>query len=58
MIPGDDYFLDTEYSFDGKACLTVNSFGSSVVGPNLYNEDDVLKILHHLFFHWDRWEET
>jgi prepilin-type N-terminal cleavage/methylation domain-containing protein len=48
-IPQDpwkqNYFLDTDYQVAGKDRVVVGSFGPNQVGPNLYDSDDVIKIV-------------
>jgi general secretion pathway protein G len=42
---GNDYFFDTDYDVNGKDRVALGSFGPNGVGPNLYDDDDVLKII-------------
>jgi prepilin-type N-terminal cleavage/methylation domain-containing protein len=43
---GKDYFLDTDYQINGVNYIVLGSFGPNEVGQNLYDDDDVIKILH------------
>jgi general secretion pathway protein G len=43
---GNDYFLDTDYQINGVNYIVLGSFGPNGVGQNLYDDDDVIKILH------------
>jgi general secretion pathway protein G len=43
---GNDYFLDTDYEINGVDYLVLGSFGPNGVGQNLYDDDDVIKIIH------------
>ena len=43
---GNDYFLDTDYEINGVDYLVLGSFGPNGVGQNLYDNDDVIKIIH------------
>ena len=43
---GKDYFLDTDYQINGVNNVVLGSFGPNEVGQNLYDDDDVIKILH------------
>jgi len=43
---GNDYFLDTDYRINGVDYIVVGSFGPNGVGQNLYDDDDVIKIIH------------
>ena len=42
---GQNYFLDTDYQVAGVETASVGSFGPNGVGPNVYDSDDVVKIL-------------
>ena len=43
---GKDYFLDTDYQINGVNHIVLGSFGPNKVGQNLYDDDDVIKIIH------------
>ena len=43
---GKDYFLDTDYQINTVNHIVLGSFGPNKVGQNLYDDDDVIKILH------------
>jgi prepilin-type N-terminal cleavage/methylation domain-containing protein len=43
---GKDYFLDTDYQISGVDKIVLGSFGPNKVGQNLYDDDDVIKIIH------------
>ena len=43
---GHDYFYDSDYKVNGENRVVVGSFGPNGVGPNLYDADDIIKILH------------
>jgi hypothetical protein len=43
---GNDYFLDTDYEINGVDYIVLGSFGPNGVGQNLYDDDDVIKIIH------------
>jgi general secretion pathway protein G len=43
---GNDYFLDTDYQINGVEYIVLGSFGPNGVGQNLYDDDDVIKIIH------------
>ena len=43
---GNDYFLDTDYQIGGVDYLVLGSFGPNGVGQNVYDDDDVIKIIH------------
>ena len=43
---GQNYFLDTDYQVAGVAMAAVGSFGPNKVGPNVYDSDDVIKVLN------------
>jgi general secretion pathway protein G len=43
---GNDYFLDTDYQIKGVDYIVLGSFGPNGVGQNLYDDDDVIKIIH------------
>ncbi len=42
---GSDYFLDPDYKIGGIDYAVVGSFGPNKVGQNVYDSDDVFKIL-------------
>ena len=43
---GKDYFLDTDYQISGVNHIVLGSFGPNGEGPNKYDDDDVIKIIH------------
>jgi general secretion pathway protein G len=43
---GKDYFFDTDYEIGGVDAAVVGSFGPNEVGQNLYDDDDVIKVIH------------
>jgi hypothetical protein len=49
MVPADpwgmDYFMDEDYEIDGVDYTVIGSFGPNKVGPNLYDDDDIIIIL-------------
>ena len=42
---GKDYFFDTDYDVNGENHVVLGSFGLNGVGPNVYDDDDVIKII-------------
>ena len=43
---GHDYFFDTDYQLDdGTTAVVVGSYGPNGVGTNLYDADDVIRII-------------
>jgi general secretion pathway protein G len=42
---GHDYFFDSDYTVSGKKRVVIGSFGPNGVGPNVYDSDDVIKII-------------
>ena len=42
---GNNYFFDTDYNVNGQERVALGSFGPNGVGPNVYDDDDVLKII-------------
>jgi type IV pilus assembly protein PilA len=42
---GNNYFFDEDYEIDGVDYVVIGSFGPNRVGPNLYDDDDILIIL-------------
>jgi general secretion pathway protein G len=42
---GNPYFLDTDYTIGGVDRIVLGSFGPNGVGPNIYDSDDVRKLL-------------
>ena len=42
---GQDYFYDSDYKVNGEDRVVIGSFGPNGVGPNLYDADDIIKIL-------------
>jgi type II secretion system protein G len=49
MVPTDpwgmNYFMDEDYEIDGVDYTVIGSFGPNKVGPNLYDDDDIIIIL-------------
>jgi prepilin-type N-terminal cleavage/methylation domain-containing protein len=48
MLPdpwGNDYFYDSDYQVNGENRVVVGSFGPNGTGPNLYDADDIIKVL-------------
>jgi general secretion pathway protein G len=43
---GNNYFLDTDYQINTVNQIVLGSFGPNGEGPNDYDDDDVIKILH------------
>lgn len=43
---GNDYFLDTDYRINGEWYPVIGSFGPNGVGPNLYDADDIYRVIH------------
>lgn len=43
---GNNYFLDTDYQIGGVDVPVVGSFGPNGVGQNLYDADDIVKVIH------------
>jgi general secretion pathway protein G len=43
---GNDYFLDTDYKIDGVDYVVLGSFGPNGDGQNVYDEDNVIKIIN------------
>jgi len=42
---GQNYFWDSDYQVGGVDRVVVGSFGPNKVGPNLYDSDDIYKII-------------
>jgi prepilin-type N-terminal cleavage/methylation domain-containing protein len=42
---GNPYFLDTDYHSNGDCVVVIGSFGPNGVGPNQYDEDDIIYII-------------
>jgi general secretion pathway protein G len=42
---GKDYFYDSDYRVNGQDKVVIGSFGPNGVGQNLYDADDIIKIL-------------
>jgi prepilin-type N-terminal cleavage/methylation domain-containing protein len=42
---GNEYFFDTDYVYDGNNVAVIGSYGPNGTGNNLYDGDDVIKIL-------------
>ena len=43
---GMDYFLDTDYRVNGVNRAALGSFGPNKVGQNMYDSDDVIKVIN------------
>lgn len=43
---GNNYFLDTDYQVKSQNRVALGSFGPNGVGPNLYDKDDVIKLIY------------
>ena len=42
---GKDYFFDSDYNIDGMDYVVLGSFGPNGIGPNVYDDDDVIKTI-------------
>jgi len=42
---GNEYFWDSDYELDGRDHVVIGSFGPNGVGQNLYDSDDIVKVL-------------
>jgi general secretion pathway protein G len=42
---GNNYFFDSDYQSGGRTRVVIGSFGPNGVGPNVYDSDDVIKII-------------
>jgi prepilin-type N-terminal cleavage/methylation domain-containing protein len=42
---GHPYFFDSDYLIDHENKAVIGSFGPNGIGPNVYDEDDILRIL-------------
>lgn len=42
---GNAYFWDSDYQIDGANKVVVGSFGPNGVGQNIYDSDDVIKVI-------------
>jgi prepilin-type N-terminal cleavage/methylation domain-containing protein len=42
---GNNYFFDSDYLVNGGNRVVIGSFGPNGVGPNVYDSDDVIKII-------------
>lgn len=48
---GNNYFFDTDYDLDGDPAapnqwaVVIGSFGPNGLGPNLYDDDDIIEII-------------
>lgn len=42
---GNNYFFDSDYTVNGQKRVVIGSFGPNGVGPNVYDSDDVIKII-------------
>lgn len=42
---GNNYFFDTDYEIDGTPYVVVGSYGPNGEGNNLYDSDDVIRIM-------------
>jgi prepilin-type N-terminal cleavage/methylation domain-containing protein len=43
---GMDYFLDTDYLTQGKNRAVLGSFGPNKAGKNMYDSDDVIRVIY------------
>lgn len=43
---GNPYFFDSDYVVDGEQAVVLGSFGPNGVGQNLYDSDDIIRILY------------
>jgi len=43
---GNNYFFDTDYTVDGNLRVVVGSYGPNGVGLNLYDSDDIIRIMN------------
>ena len=43
---GNNYFFDSDYLVNGHNRVVIGSFGPNGVGPNVYDSDDVIKIIY------------
>lgn len=42
---GNPYFYDSDYLIDGENKVVIGSFGPNGVGQNLYDSDDIIRLL-------------
>lgn len=42
---GKNYFMDEDYMIDGVNYTVIGSFGPNKVGPNVYDDDDIIILL-------------
>lgn len=42
---GNNYFFDTDYEIDGTPYVVVGSYGPNGVGNNLYDSDDIIRVI-------------
>ena len=42
---GNNFFMDEDYEIDGVDYTVIGSFGPNKVGPNVYDDDDIIIIL-------------
>lgn len=42
---GHNYFFDTDYTINGQTAVVVGSYGPNGVGANLYDTDDIIRII-------------
>ena len=42
---GNDYFYDSDYQVNGEDKVVIGSFGPNGVGQNVYDSDNIIKIL-------------
>lgn len=42
---GNNYFWDSDYTVDGEARVVIGSFGPNGVGQNVYDSDDIIRII-------------
>lgn len=43
---GNQYFFDTDYTYNGDTVVVVGSYGPNGEGLNQYDEDDIIEILY------------
>jgi general secretion pathway protein G len=42
---GHNYFFDTDYTINGQTAVVVGSYGPNGVGANLYDADDIIRVI-------------
>jgi len=43
---GNPYFFDSDYVVNGEQAVVLGSFGPNGVGQNLYDSDDIIRVLY------------